>query len=163
MMTNPNIYKPTTKPGRPIVIMLIDDDADLLNLFKAQPPIADTLLVVKNGGFDALKYLHEMQYAVDVIITDLSMADIDGIRLTKLVRENEQLRGKSKPIDIYWLTGWPPNRTLDEAKDEFQVKALLEKPYDIAHLIEQVKDQVIHDTDEPNGMHLTMPPVSREQ
>jgi len=134
--------------------MLIDDDADTLAMCKAQEPIDDILLVVKNGGFNALKSLHEVQYHVDAIVTDLSMADIDGIRLTKLVRENEQILGKAKPIDIYWLTGFPPIQTIVDAKDEFHVKALLEKPYDIRRLIEQVREQFIHDT-AGGEVHLT--------
>ena len=142
---NDEQYNAPSVKKRPIRIMLIDDDADTLAMFKAQPPIDDTLLVVKNGGFDALKALHDVQYHVDAIVTDLSMADIDGIRMTKLIRENEQLLGKAKPIDIYWLTGWPPSPTLDEAKDEFGVRALLEKPYDVRELIEEVRERFIQD------------------
>lgn len=145
-------YEPEA-PQRPIVIMLVDPYADTLALAK-HPPINDTTLFIANhGGFDALSYLHKIEYHVDAIVVNLSMPDIDGIRFTRLVRENEQLLGKAKPIDIYWLTDWPPSQIYSDSVDEFNVKMFIRNPYNVLDLIQQVRDTVIHDTDD--GMHLT--------
>lgn len=136
---------------RPISIMLIDDDADTLEMFRAQPHIKDTLLVVKRGGIEALKELDHLNYRIDAVVTDLSMSDINGMELTGLIREQESLRGKSRPIDIYWLTGWPPDdKTLGQAKKDLNVKEWLEKPYDVRQLVEKV----IHNIEE-DKIHLT--------
>lgn len=135
---------------RPIRILLVDDDLDVLAIADANTPIQDTIFVTRQGGLAALQTLHEINYRVDVVITDLSMADMEGVELTKQIRKNEQLLGKERPIDIYWLTGWPPDETLLEIKDELGVKEWLEKPYDIVKIAEKVKANIKTD-----DIHLT--------
>jgi two-component system phosphate regulon response regulator PhoB len=77
-------------------IMVIDDDEDFTNLYKA---------ALKAAGFDATGITQstaalEMAYLVkpDIFVIDLMMPDLDGFQLCRLIRADPVL--KDTPIII---------------------------------------------------------------
>jgi len=77
-------------------IMVIDDDEDFTNLYKA---------ALKAAGFDATGVTQstaalEMAYLVkpDIFVIDLMMPDLDGFQLCRLIRADPVL--KDTPIII---------------------------------------------------------------
>ena len=124
--------------------MIVDDDVDLLALYDFMEVSNDVLIVVREGGLSALKSLYDLNYDVDAVLMDLSMPDIDGIRLTQQIRDNERLRSKHHPIKIFWMTGWPydENDPLDpvvQASEESDVTEIFTKPVSPVVTIGEIK------------------------
>jgi CheY-like chemotaxis protein len=102
---------------------------------------------IKEGGLSALKFLHELNYDLDAIVMDLSMADMDGITLTRHIRQNENLRSKAHPIKIFWYTAWPfdpknPNDPIVLGANELGVDKIYSKGCDMEQIIYEVKEIV---------------------
>jgi CheY-like chemotaxis protein len=121
-------------------LMLVDDDAEILPLYELAGEIEDTIIAIQHGGLSALRWLDKFNYDVDAVIMDLSMPDMDGLTLTKLIRNNEMIRSKSHPTMIFWCTGWEINDTLVNAKDKYQVKQIFTKPVQPVDLVHRVKE-----------------------
>ena len=82
------------------------------------------------SGVKALELLS--QYTFDVIITDLSMPEMDGIKLLTLIKE--------KDIDISCtivLSGLPISMNIEKL-NKLGVIKYFEKPYSIDQIIEYV-------------------------
>ena len=128
-------------------IMIVDDDVDTAELVKFVAKNEGLFSSIKKGGLSALSFLHDMNYDVDAIIIDLSMPDMDGITLTKQIRQNENLRSKHNPAKIFWFTAWPfkvddPNDPIVLAAQESHVEKVYAKPADIIEVVKDVKDKL---------------------
>jgi CheY-like chemotaxis protein len=128
-------------------IMFVDDDLEILPLYELAGEIEDTIITIQRGGLSALSFLHDLNYEVDAVILDLSMPDMDGITLTKQIRQNENLRSKASPIKIFWFTGWPFDKRneLDpimQGAAESQVEKVYAKPLDPVQIIKDVKGRL---------------------
>lgn len=124
--------------------MFVDDDLDILPLYELVGEIDDTLITVQKGGLSALSFLHDLNYAVDAVVLDLSMPDMDGITLTRQIRQNENLRSKANPIKVFWFTGWPfdennVNDPIVVGAEENKVIKVYKKPHDPVNIIHEVK------------------------
>ena len=136
-----------SEPNKPLRLMFVDDDADIVPLYEMVGRIDDTLITVRKGGLSALQFLHELNYDVDAVILDLSMPDMDGITLTEQIRRNEGLRSKQTPIRIFWFTGWEfdadnPADTIMLAKQENHVEEIFKKPIPPVDLVTEVKQRL---------------------
>lgn len=125
-------------------IMIVDDDLDMVPIYELVAEIEDTVIAIRKGGPSALEFLNDLKYNVDAIILDLSMPVMDGITLTRLVRQNENLWGKDRRIEVFWFTGYDfdPKNPFDPimmAKEELGVKTIFRKPYEPVTLIRAVK------------------------
>jgi CheY-like chemotaxis protein len=124
--------------------MLVDDDLEILPLYELAGEIEDTIITVQKGGLSALRFLYALNYEVDAIVLDLSMPDMDGITLTRQIRENEKLRSKMNPISIYWFTGWPFDRNNENdpivlGAKEHNVSKIWKKPHDPVQIVHEIK------------------------
>lgn len=126
-------------------IMVVDDDMDTAALVKFVAQNQGLFITIQKGGLSALKFLHDMNYDVDAIIIDLSMPDMDGITLTKQIRQNENLRSKHNPSKIFWFTAWPfdennPNDPIVLGASDSHVEKVYSKPADLLEVVRDVKD-----------------------
>lgn len=126
-------------------IMIVDDDADTAELVKFVAKNEGLFSSIKKGGLSALSFLHDLNYDVDAIIIDLSMPDMDGITLTKQIRQNENLRSKHNLSKIFWFTGWKfdennPNDPIMLAAKETGVENVYSKPANLLEVIREVKE-----------------------
>jgi CheY-like chemotaxis protein len=138
---------------RNLRLVFVDDDVDMLPLYETIGEIEKVSVIVLLNGIRALSFLHEANYEVDAVITDLSMPDMSGISLTRHIRENEELRSKTPPIKMFWLTGWSynpddPNDPITSAKEEFKIEKIYEKPYDPTAIVNEIKE--LFNTSEEN-------------
>jgi CheY-like chemotaxis protein len=125
-------------------IMVVDDDMDTAALVKYVAHHQGLFITIQKGGLSALKFLHEMNYEVDAIIIDLSMPDMDGITLTKQIRQNENLRSKTNPSKIFWFTAWPfdennPYDPIVLGASDAHVEKIYSKPADLLEVMRDVK------------------------
>lgn len=131
-------------PKKNIRVVIVDDDMSILPLYEKIGAIADTSVIIRQSGLGALSFLHDINYEVDAVVTDLSMPDMSGISLTKHIRENEDLRSKDPPIKIFWLTGWDYdaddlNDPITASCKEFNVEKIYLKDYDPVAIVLEIK------------------------
>ena len=118
------------------MVLLLDDEADILQVAE--------LVLSRNGyrvhavsaGTAALEFLAAKGQEVQLIVTDLMMPRMDGVRFAELVRQF----GFKMPIIA--ASGYGEERY----KKDFPrlgVKAMLRKPFDAATLL-RVVYQAIH-------------------
>jgi CheY-like chemotaxis protein len=128
-------------------IVVVDDSLEDLLMFEHAGRDPDLTILTLNGPLSALRRLYAMRYDVDAIVTDLMMAEMDGINLSRQIRQSEQIMGRERPIKLFWLTGWPVSRSNDldpvvRAAKELQVENIFTKPYDPLELITAVRGRI---------------------
>jgi DNA-binding response OmpR family regulator len=119
-------------------MMIVDNSPDILELWKYVQGEHDALFLVR-GSLSAQKYLNGINYEIDAIVTDIAMEDGDGVTLTEIIRRNESIRGIEKNCLVFWFTGFPITRTLENLKAELGVTEIFMKPMDPIELIGRVK------------------------
>ena len=114
------------KKNRPAYsILTVDDDAEMLNLLHEVISQLGHTSVTAVDGIDALEKLQENQF--DIIITDINMPRMDGIELTKQVKEDFE------DVDVLTVTGY---ETEYKYTDVIEIGAsdFISKPFNINEL-----------------------------
>jgi len=116
-------------------VLVADDSATARKIIRAAvEPIAEKIIEAKDGqeAWDALNRLYEetegeIENAVDVVITDVEMPNMDGYRFTKLIKEDERFR----KIPVVMNTSLSGSANLQKAKevgvDDFCTKFIAEE------------------------------------
>jgi CheY-like chemotaxis protein len=86
------------------VVLLVEDDATLRALGKAQLKYLGVQCEVATDGVQAVKFALERKY--DLILMDIGLPEIDGINAAMQIRENEMRSGKRRAI-IVACTAFP--------------------------------------------------------
>ena len=108
-------------------ILVVDDDASLLNL------LVDTLTAIGykatgvNGGARALEALSERSF--DLLVTDIRMPEIDGLQLL------EKVRNLYSNLPVLFITGVSLPETFAQASPD----GVLMKPFRISHIEELIE------------------------
>ena len=117
-------------------ILVIDDEEmvtlSLKKLLKKSGYEVDTA----NNGTDVMKKIKEANF--DLIISDIRMPGEDGIEIVKKIRAYLQDNKKDKIPEIL-ITGYASEDKYQSAV-ELQVRAYINKPFDIKELLQTVKD-----------------------
>ncbi len=106
---------------RKVKILIADDSSTARKIIKkAVAPLAENIIETTDGqeAWDMLNKLYEntngnIKDAVDIIITDVEMPNMDGYRLTKLIKEDERF----KSIPVVMNTSLSGSANLQKAKD----------------------------------------------
>ncbi|MFZ5875718.1 MAG: diguanylate cyclase [Nitrospirota bacterium] len=115
-------------------ILIVDDNAamrsDMSRILKASDPLLDILEA--QDGIDALKLLKDSN--IDVIITDMVMPRMDGLKLLAALRQDERLQH----IPVIMVTS---QNQLEEKLMTFEHGAhdFLNKPYHPAELVARTR------------------------
>ncbi len=110
-----------SKDKRKVKILIADDSSTARKIIKkAVAPLAENIIETSDGqeAWDMLNKLYEntngnIKDAVDIIITDVEMPNMDGYRLTKLIKEDERF----KSIPVVMNTSLSGSANLQKAKD----------------------------------------------
>ncbi len=102
-------------------ILIADDSSTARKIIKkAVAPLAEDIIETTDGqeAWDKLNKLYKntnnnIKEAVDIIITDVEMPNMDGYRLTKLIKEDERF----KNLPVIMNTSLSGNANLQKAKD----------------------------------------------
>jgi CheY-like chemotaxis protein len=117
-------------------ILLVDDEADLVNMTRKMLERLGYVVTPCTLGIEALQILCKNPNAFDLVITDLSMGDMDG---KQLIRE---ISRRKPGIPIILCTGY----SQDICREEFgnlEIAAFILKPYnkeEISKMIRKVLD-----------------------
>jgi len=117
-------------------ILVIDDEqmvtGSLTKLLKKSGYEVDAA----NNGVDAMKKVKEADF--DLIISDIRMPGEDGIEIVKKIRSFLK-ESKKNIIPEILITGYASEDKYQSAI-ELQVRAYINKPFDIKELLETVKE-----------------------
>lgn len=101
--------RPHTKPGDPIRLLVVDDDAGIRTLLEVSISLDPRFELAGAAGCGA-ECIEQLRDDVDVVLLDVSLPDIDGIDLLARVR---QLAASAR---IALFTGWSDPETLRRAR-----------------------------------------------
>jgi DNA-binding NtrC family response regulator len=108
------------------VLLVDDDDRVLFVLHRALTGPEDACQVeIAQTGSEALDRVRAGR--VDLLVTDLVMADMDGVELTRAVRALEP------EVVVIWMTAFGCHRVAHEA-EELSVYKCLDKPVRIGQI-----------------------------
>ncbi len=116
-------------------ILIVEDDIGTLHLLQQIVQRAGYQPLLARDGAEALTLLQ--QSAVDLVLLDIMLRDIDGWAVLKSIRGDLRLNR----IPVFIVTGRMPS----EHRSEMQVLEKLYddyflKPFDVRHLVERIGD-----------------------
>src|SRR4051794_21408591 len=104
-------------------IVLVDDNPDMSTILSVIGTIQHVETVSFTSSVEALTYLAENE--ADVVILDLEMPVIDGLRLAKEIRKNEDLHPEKLPVKLVFYTA----QDIDDTIERVGQKVGVEKRY----------------------------------
>ncbi|MFC1478210.1 ATP-binding protein [Candidatus Margulisiibacteriota bacterium] len=121
-------------PGGTERIMVIEDDEDILSLIEEQLAPLGYQVHAYNQSADAILELNNNPYNYDIVITDMVMRGLGGLKIAKFTKK------KNPGIKVILITGNPDVLNIDYT----EINRVVTKPYkfqDFASLIREVLDQ----------------------
>jgi len=125
----------TSAQDRPTRILLVDDEADLVEFLAHRLLKQGFTVTAASNGAEALGAVERQNF--DVAILDLRMPKMDGIELL------ERIRGLQPFLEAIMLTG---HGDTDSALEAGRLNAFryLTKPYDYENLLERIREARAH-------------------
>lgn len=118
-------------------ILLVDDEMALAETGRLQLEKLGYRVTARTSSVDALEYFRKQNHTVDLVLTDLNMPNMSGLRLTS---EIHRLR---PDMPVVLLTGF--SESIDEDNLEAQgIAALIMKPFvrhNLSSTIRQILDK----------------------
>jgi DNA-binding response OmpR family regulator len=110
-------------------ILLVDDDPDILRILKDNLELDNFHVITAQTGKDALQCFD--RFSIALIVLDLSLPDIDGIQVCRLVREKS-----SVPIIMLTARDRVPDKVLglESGADDYMAK-----PFDYLELAARIR------------------------
>jgi len=108
-----------TPHGRTPVIVVVDDDRDTRELYRACFDMSGYLTAEAGTGEEAIAAAHRLK--PDVVLTDLILPDIDGFAVARRLKEDPATAG----IHVILLTGYSPEDLQGKAAAAGVERALL--------------------------------------
>lgn len=118
--------------GRMKKILLVDDDAHLLELIKTVLKQEEYEVVVAHSGQECLDLLKKMK--PDLILLDVMMPDMDGKEVCRRIRSNPE----TKSLKIAFLTVMQKYDVGVEFMDKLNVLDCLTKSFPQKDLVDKV-------------------------
>ena len=127
-----NIITGKPKNGNNNKILIVDDDLELLTIFKAIFDSIDYNTITANNAKDALKIIKQEGNNLSLVISDIVMPEMNGI---KLIQNIQKMDLKIK----YILMSGYPDKVFKEKVFELKKIPFLRKPF----TIEQASDLIM--------------------
>ncbi len=115
----------------PSRILIVDDEADLLDVFKMELESHGFVVRTATNGLEALEHFEKMEF--DIVITDIVMPWMNGADFLKKLRAASEQR-KTFVFAMSGHTLYTENQLR-----EFGASALIAKPFDYAQVIQTIK------------------------
>lgn len=116
----------------PIRILIVDDEAQITRVLRATLQSHGYEVVLAANGVEALEAF--LQNSPDLVLTDLSMPQMDGVELTREIRQRA-----STPIIVVSVRNQEEMKVkaLDEGADDY-----ITKPFSVQELLARVRVQL---------------------
>ena len=120
-------------------LVIVDDDHDTSELVRVAGEHLGVDVIDFTDGLHALEWLND--HSADVAILDLELPVMDGLRLAKEIRKNEELHPGKRPVNLVFATGHTISPTIMRvgAKVGVRPRYMIRKPFDVGMLISDLK------------------------
>jgi DNA-binding response OmpR family regulator len=127
-------------------ILLVDDEQKILDVVGMFLSRQGYMVIGADSGTRALAILAAGR-SVDLVVTDVRMADVDGLTLIRTLRE----QGRATPVII--LTGTPDMDKYNDALAalQFSDRDVLNKPVDLFSLLARIREKLGEDGSAAGG------------
>ncbi len=119
-------------------ILLIDDDRLILGTLKRLLRGEGYNVTVAESGYEALEKIKSGSF--DLIISDIRMSSIDGIKTLKQIRKFLTELGKELIPELV-ITGYDNDRNRQRAS-ELKVAGYIAKPFDLEELLSNIEKNI---------------------
>jgi signal transduction histidine kinase/ActR/RegA family two-component response regulator len=109
-------------------IMLVDDEADILDTTDEMLGLLGYKSKSFENGLDALEHFKRHHEKIDLIILDIMMPELDGIKMYL------KLKDIANPPPVVFCSGYFEDNLIDELKMEYKNVYFLQKPFNIHEL-----------------------------
>lgn len=139
LMTNSDASGNTSdsdSAAKPFTVMLVEDNEELAGMLRKLVSHRYNVLTAHNGQ-EALDLLH--QHAVDLVVTDIMMPVMDGVELTRRIRDDRQL----DKCPVIMLTA---KRDDEDRAEAYRVgaDAYITKPFNTSVLLARISNLLEH-------------------
>ena len=125
--------KPRTDLTGQGTILLVEDEEGLRSLNARGLRSRGYSVVEASNGVEALEALEEKDGAIDLVVSDVVMPEMDGPTLLKT------MRGKNPDLKIIFVSGYAED-AFEKSLPENQQFAFLPKPFTLSQLVAAVKE-----------------------
>jgi two-component system, cell cycle sensor histidine kinase and response regulator CckA len=125
--------KPRTDLTGQGTILLVEDEEGLRSLNARGLRSRGYSVIEASNGIEALEALEEKEGAVDLVVSDVVMPEMDGPTLLKT------MRGKNPDLKIIFVSGYAED-AFEKSLPENQQFAFLPKPFTLSQLVAAVKE-----------------------
>jgi two-component system alkaline phosphatase synthesis response regulator PhoP len=124
-------------------VVLVDDNPDLGPIMAAVGRYENVEVITFESSLDALKYLDENE--ADAVILDLELPVIDGLRLAKEIRKNEEIHSERTPVKMVFYSAKEYDETIERVGEKVGVdkRYMIKKPYSLTDLVGELKRDFI--------------------
>ena len=139
-------WRPTARPGRPRptpkpradltgqgTILLVEDEEGLRSLNARGLRSRGYSVIEASNGIEALEALEERNGAIDLVVSDVVMPEMDGPTLFTA------MRGRNPDLKIIFVSGYAED-AFEKSLPENQQFAFLPKPFTLSQLVAAVKE-----------------------
>jgi len=114
-------------------ILLVEDEEGLRSLNARGLRSRGYSVIEASNGIEALEALEEKNGAVDLVVSDVVMPEMDGPTLLKM------MRGRNPDLKIIFVSGYAED-AFEKSLPENQQFAFLPKPFTLSQLVAAVKE-----------------------
>jgi two-component system, cell cycle sensor histidine kinase and response regulator CckA len=114
-------------------ILLVEDEEGLRSLNARGLRSRGYSVIEASNGIEALEALEERNGAVDLVVSDVVMPEMDGPTLLKA------MRGRNPDLKIIFVSGYAED-AFEKSLPENQQFAFLPKPFTLSQLVAAVKE-----------------------
>jgi two-component system cell cycle sensor histidine kinase/response regulator CckA len=125
--------KPRTDLTGQGTILLVEDEEGLRSLNARGLRSRGYSVIEASNGIEALEALEEKNGAVDLVVSDVVMPEMDGPTLLKT------MRGRNPDLKIIFVSGYAED-AFEKSLPENQQFAFLPKPFTLSQLVAAVKE-----------------------
>lgn len=113
-------------------VLIVEDNQDLQNIYKVAFENAGVPIVIKESGLEAMAEIKKINPSL--ILLDLLMPDIDGIKFMKMISANNQ---STYPTII--CSNLSSKETIDECKALGCIEYIIKADVDIGEIVNKVR------------------------
>src|SRR6202163_3985657 len=114
-------------------ILLVEDEEGLRSLNARGLRSRGYSVIEASNGIEAMEALEEKNGAVDLVVSDVVMPEMDGPTLLK------EMRGRNPDLKIIFVSGYAED-AFEKSLPENQQFAFLPKPFTLSQLVAAVKE-----------------------
>jgi two-component system KDP operon response regulator KdpE len=131
---NPESEAPPGTPGPGSLVLVVDDEPQVRRFLRATLPLHGYRVLEAGDGAEALRLASS--HGPDLILLDLGLPDLDGLEVTRRVREWSRV-----PIVVLSARGQEPDKVeaLDAGADDY-----LTKPFGTGELLARLRVALRH-------------------